>query len=125
MLLGALIDAGVPLADVRRALGTLAIDSDTVWTERVNRAGIMATKFQVRGEATLLDHAHDEEHRHDHRAAHEHVHAGEVRAHAHSRSHAHPHSHQHADDAGHTQTHVHAPAVEARHHHGHRTLREI
>jgi pyridinium-3,5-bisthiocarboxylic acid mononucleotide nickel chelatase len=50
MILGSLIDAGVPLEEVRRALGTLAIDSDTVWTERVNRAGITATKFCVRGE---------------------------------------------------------------------------
>jgi uncharacterized protein (TIGR00299 family) protein len=50
MLLGALIDAGVPLAEVRRALGSLAIDGDAIWTERVMRAGIGATKFCVRGE---------------------------------------------------------------------------
>ena len=35
MVLGALIDAGVPLDEVRRALGSLAIDPDAVWTERV------------------------------------------------------------------------------------------
>ena len=40
MVLGALIDAGVPLDDVRRALGSLAIAPDAVWTERVTRAGI-------------------------------------------------------------------------------------
>jgi pyridinium-3,5-bisthiocarboxylic acid mononucleotide nickel chelatase len=45
MVLGALIDAGVPLDDIRRALGTLAITSDAVWTEPVTRAGIRATKF--------------------------------------------------------------------------------
>jgi pyridinium-3,5-bisthiocarboxylic acid mononucleotide nickel chelatase len=50
MILGSLIDAGVPLAEVRRALGTLAIEPDTVWTERVTRAGVTATKFCVRGE---------------------------------------------------------------------------
>ncbi len=50
MLLGALIDAGVPLAEVRGALGSLAIDAETVWTERVTRAGLAATKFCVRGE---------------------------------------------------------------------------
>ena len=55
MLLGALIDAGVPLAAVRTALGSLAIDDDAVWTEKVNRAGIMATRFCVRGEALALD----------------------------------------------------------------------
>jgi pyridinium-3,5-bisthiocarboxylic acid mononucleotide nickel chelatase len=67
MFLGALIDAGVPLEDVRRALGSLAIDRETVWTERVVRAGISATKFQVRGETPVHDHAHDHEQGHDHR----------------------------------------------------------
>jgi uncharacterized protein (TIGR00299 family) protein len=50
MILGSLIDAGVPLDEVRRALGTLAIQPELVWTERVNRAGVVATKFCVKGE---------------------------------------------------------------------------
>ena len=50
MILGGLIDAGVPLEAVRGALGSLAIEPDVVWTERVNRAGILATKFCVKGE---------------------------------------------------------------------------
>jgi uncharacterized protein (TIGR00299 family) protein len=50
MILGSLIDAGVPLGEVRRALGTLAIEPDVVWTERVTRAGVTATKFCVKGE---------------------------------------------------------------------------
>lgn len=50
MLLGALIDAGVPLDGVRQALGSLAIEPATVWTERVLRTGVAATKFCVRGE---------------------------------------------------------------------------
>ena len=50
MILGSLIDAGVPLDDVRRALGSLAIEPDAVWTERVVRAGVTATRFRVRGE---------------------------------------------------------------------------
>jgi uncharacterized protein (TIGR00299 family) protein len=54
MILGSLIDAGVPVDDVRRALGSLAAEPDAVWTERVQRAGISATKFQVRGEAAAL-----------------------------------------------------------------------
>jgi hypothetical protein len=58
MVLGALIDAGVPLADVRQALGSLAIDRETVWTERVTRAGLRATKFCVHGE-DVPAHAHD------------------------------------------------------------------
>jgi len=68
MIVGALIDAGVPLAEIRRALGSLSIDEDAVWTERVQRAGVGATKFQVRGEEIagqshpdVRDHADDHE----------------------------------------------------------------
>jgi uncharacterized protein (TIGR00299 family) protein len=69
MILGALIDAGVPLDDVRGALGSLAIAPDAVWTERVQRAGIAATKFQVRGEVAASAsaagaHAHPHPDRH-------------------------------------------------------------
>ena len=63
MLLGALIDAGVPLDGVRGALGSLAIDHDTVWTERVTRGGLAATKFCVRGEGPSA-------HQHEHSASH-------------------------------------------------------
>lgn len=59
MILGALLDAGLPLDDLRRALGSLAIDREAVWTERVTRAEVSATKFHVRGEERALDHAHD------------------------------------------------------------------
>jgi pyridinium-3,5-bisthiocarboxylic acid mononucleotide nickel chelatase len=59
MVLGSLIDAGVPLEAVRRALGSLAIEPDMVWTDRVVRAGVTATKFCVRGEdAGEPQHAH-------------------------------------------------------------------
>ena len=58
MLLGALIDCGVPLEGVRGALGSLAIDHDTVWTERVTRAGVSATKFCVRGQEGPSAHHH-------------------------------------------------------------------
>jgi pyridinium-3,5-bisthiocarboxylic acid mononucleotide nickel chelatase len=66
MLLGALIDAGVPLDDVRGALGSLAIDRDAVWTERVTRAGLAATRFCVQGEDARNgpQHAHDPRQRH-------------------------------------------------------------
>ncbi len=59
MILGALLDSGVPLADVRAALGSLPIDREEIWTERVTRAGVSATKFQVRDEQT---HAHPHRH---------------------------------------------------------------
>ena len=85
MVLGALIDAGVALEDVRRALGSLAISPATVWTERVTRTGISATKFCVRGEHAPLDHAHDHDgvrdHGHHHGHSHAPMHADEERHH--------------------------------------------
>jgi pyridinium-3,5-bisthiocarboxylic acid mononucleotide nickel chelatase len=101
MILGALIDAGVPLDEVRRALGSLAIAPDTVWTERVTRAGVSATKFSVRGEGHPIDHAHD-----------------------HERGHDHDHHHHHGDHDHHDHGHGHE-ADEERHHHVHRTLADI
>lgn len=71
MILGALIDAGVPLEDIRAALGSLSIDRDTVWTERVQRAGVDATKFQVHGEDT------------GHAPVHHHAHGVVTEVHAH------------------------------------------
>ena len=58
MIVGALVDAGVPLDEIRAALGSLSIDREAVWTERVQRAGIGATKFQVRGEDAGHGHHH-------------------------------------------------------------------
>ena len=107
MVLGALIDAGVPLADVRRALGSLAIAPDAVWTESVSRAGIRATKFCVHGEDPVAVHAHQHAHGHEH-------------AHDHESGHDHSHGHHH-DHAHEIHTHRHADAD----HHAHRTLSEI
>jgi len=67
MILGALLDAGLPLDDLRGALGTLAVDREFVWTERVTRAGITATKFQVRDETPSTKHGHEHGHHHSHR----------------------------------------------------------
>ena len=89
MVLGALIDAGVPLDEVRRALGSLTISAETVWTDRVTRAGISATKFQVRGEGAPVDHAHDHKDGHGHGDDHDH------HAHAHPHDHAEVHQHTH------------------------------
>ncbi len=47
MVLGALLDAGLPLEELRRALGSLAIDGASVSATRVLRAGVSATKFIV------------------------------------------------------------------------------
>jgi uncharacterized protein (DUF111 family) len=98
MILGALIDAGVPLTDIRRALGSLALAPETISSSTVMRAGIRATKFHVAGEPPPLDHAHDHDRGHD-------------QDHHHDRPHSHP-----AQGT--------APG-ESRHFHAHRTLAEI
>ena len=90
MILGALIDAGVRLEDVRSALGSLAVGPETVWTEPVNRAGIMATKFCVRGQDDLGGDHHAE------RRVLAHSHAGATAAHRHD----HGEIHAASQDAG-------------------------
>ena len=100
-MLGALIDAGVALEDIRRALGSLAITPDAIWTEQVVRAGVRATKFCVRGEDPVPVHAHEH---------------AQVQSHQH-----HHHSHgAHETETSHSHTHGHDHA-----HHVHRTLAEI
>ncbi len=101
MILGALIDAGVPLDGLRQALGSLAIDGCDIAAERVLRAGVSATKFRViaRAPAKAATPAPVPHHHH----------------HAHGHSHEHDHSHEHS----HEHNHRH------HHHHPHRSLPEI
>ena len=47
MTLGALIDAGLPLDDLRHALGSLALGAVELRAEKVLRTGVSATKFSV------------------------------------------------------------------------------
>jgi len=47
MILGALLDAGLPLEELKRALGSLAVEGWDVSAERVIKKGITATKFRV------------------------------------------------------------------------------
>src|SRR3954471_10589833 len=74
MIVGALVDAGVPLEEIRAALGSLSIDREAVWTERVQRAGIGATKFQVRGEDPGEGRHHHHHHGHGAVATEAHAH---------------------------------------------------
>jgi pyridinium-3,5-bisthiocarboxylic acid mononucleotide nickel chelatase len=64
MILGAFVDLGLPLAGLREALGSLAIEYGEVTAERVTRAGVSATKFR------LIEHspdpATDGAHKHHH-----------------------------------------------------------
>ena len=85
MILGALLDAGLPLEDLRVALGSLALGDVKLEVDRVDRSGIGATNFKVfTGDRR---HQHDAGHGHD--------------QHHHDHDHAHDHPHSHADDHDH------------------------
>lgn len=62
MVLGALLDLGLPVDALKSALGTLAVDYDDVTAERVSRAGVSATKFRLlerpKDPAAAPGHAH-------------------------------------------------------------------
>jgi len=115
MVLGALLDLGLPLDALRGALGSLAIDYGGVSAERVLRAGVAATKFHAHASESEVLGAREETGDHHHQdpghapeQPHAHDHPGDEHAHA----------HQHA---GHTHTHEH-------HHQGandHHSLKEI
>ena len=47
MMLGALLDAGLPIEALREALGSLAIGGYELRATRVLRAGVSATKFTL------------------------------------------------------------------------------
>lgn len=47
MILGALLDAGLPFDELQRALGSLAVDGWDISAERVVKTGLTATKFRV------------------------------------------------------------------------------
>jgi uncharacterized protein (TIGR00299 family) protein len=52
MALGAMLDAGLPLEDLKAALGSLAVSGYEVSASRVLRAGVSATKFTVHEHST-------------------------------------------------------------------------
>ena len=82
MVLGALVDAGLPMARLKEALGSLAVDGYHVHAEKVLRAGVSATKFVVHDH----DHGRHDHHHHNHEH-HHHPASPESRA----PSHSHPH----------------------------------
>jgi hypothetical protein len=100
MLLGALVDLGLPLDALRAELAKLPVEGYRLEARKVQRAGLQATKVDVITGAPPHDHGHP-----------------------HSPTHPHAGGHGHAHDHGHTpgQAHGHAPE----HGHGHRGLREI
>jgi uncharacterized protein (TIGR00299 family) protein len=58
MILGALLDLGLPLDDLRAALGSLAVEGVEVGVERVLRAGVAAVKLRQKHEGHEGGHSH-------------------------------------------------------------------
>lgn len=112
MLLGALVDAGVPaekLAEVTAALNVGA----RLEVRKVVRGGITGTKVDVltrENEPASEDHA--EKHGHSHEHSHEHPHE-------HSDDHDHEHTHDHEHRPAHEHPHTHGPSHSHEHPHTH------
>lgn len=120
MILGALVDAGVPFEELKAALAGLPVEGYEISCRRVQRCGIGGSQVQVK----LTDHAHSHEHEHSHGHTHDNEHN-----HSHSDEHAHPHEHSHSLE--HSDEHVneeepvheknagHGHSHDDRHHHDH------
>jgi uncharacterized protein (TIGR00299 family) protein len=74
MVLGALLDAGVPLDGLNEALGSLAVSGYDISTRRVLRSGISATRFVVHDAGPHGDRGHGDAHGHGHGPGHAHGH---------------------------------------------------
>ena len=90
MLLGALIDAGVPAGLLQDAAASLGIGAH-LQVRSVDRSGIRATKVDVLveghpAETAAAGHVHGEEHEHTHSHEHE-------QSHGHESEHKHEHVH--------------------------------
>jgi uncharacterized protein (TIGR00299 family) protein len=72
MILGALVDAGVPFDELKRGLGSLAVEGWDVSVDRVVKTGLTATKFRVHEHAHAGHSAHSPHPPHGHHAHHPH-----------------------------------------------------
>jgi hypothetical protein len=118
MVVGALLDLGLPLDALQGALGSLAIDYGGVSSDRVLRAGVSATKFRVHAEAREHEPVHAHEvapgHAHDHAPAH----VGEEPDRADDHGHKHGRKQKHKPDDGHKREKRHKHTGH-KHHHAH------
>jgi uncharacterized protein (TIGR00299 family) protein len=108
MIVGALLDAGLPIDELTPVVSSLGLEGITIAADRVERCGVAATKFRVHdGRVSARAHPRDgEQQRHDHE--HEH--------------HDHEHHGQHHD---HHEHHGHDDQSKGREEHHHRGLAEI
>src|SRR6516162_3614414 len=105
MLLGALVDAGVPFALLEQTTAALNLDA-RVEMRKVIRGGLTGTKVDVQ-RSEIGDQRSEIEHSHEHTHDHQHEHVA---------SHTHSHEHRHADGTVHAHEHTH---------HHHRSLSTI
>ncbi len=111
MILAALLDAGLPLEQLDKALANLNLPGYSLSTSREIRHGITATRFVVH-----LDHNHEPAAEEPQAAPHDHQHPHK---HEHPHGHEHPHKHDHADDAAHGHSRDHGHNHEHHKHHDH------
>jgi len=99
MLLGALVDAGVPFSVLQETCAALQVGAH-LHQRKVMRGGLTGTKVDVitPGEADH-GHSHAEAHAHTHEEhTHDgHSHSHEAHTHAHAEEHTHEHPHYHAE----------------------------
>jgi pyridinium-3,5-bisthiocarboxylic acid mononucleotide nickel chelatase len=122
MLLGALVDAGVPLDELSKTAAALQVGA-RLEARKVSRGGLAATKVDVLTEDNReqgterqglgtrdqgLEHAH---HQHEHSREHSHEHHHE---HGHDGDQAHEHEHEHGAE----HHHVHGDVHDHEHEHG-------
>jgi pyridinium-3,5-bisthiocarboxylic acid mononucleotide nickel chelatase len=89
MLLGAMVDAGLPLDILEQTAESLNIGA-RLEARKVMRGGLAGTKIDVLTSETTASHEPDADHSHKHEHPHEHGHR-----HDHSHDHEHDHEHSH------------------------------
>lgn len=99
MMLGALVDAGVPFSLLEQTTAALDLGAK-LETRKVLRGGLSATKIDVIVESAAE--LHREHSREMHIQDHQHEHA-------HGETHTHAHEHTHADGTVHSHEHSHQP----------------
>lgn len=100
MLLGAMVDAGVPLSVLSDTAAALNVGA-RLEVRKVVRGGLTASKVDVlTGESGVEEPVHASHAGHTHSHEHEHAHK-----HEHERAHGHEHGHEHAHDHQHSHQH--------------------
>ncbi len=105
MLLGALLDAGVPFEFLQEEFAKLHLGNYELVHKSVNKSGIQAQYFNVvlpEEQEHEHEHAHDGDHVHEHHHAHDH---DDNHEHEHHHDHEHDHAWMHAHGIAHSHDH--------------------